>query len=105
MPWGIAAIGAVGSIASGVIGANAATSAAQTQANAANQASQVEQNMFNTTQANLAPWMTSGATANNALMQLLGLAPSPGSGITAGGQPVTASAGLECCHRPCRSRR
>lgn len=80
MPWGVAAaagIGAIGSIASGAISSNAAESAAQTQANAANNASAVQQNMFNTTQANLAPWLQGGGNALSALQQWLGLTTPP----------------------------
>lgn len=78
---GIAAAGAVGSA---VIGSNASQSAADTQAAAANNASQAqlaaqqdadrtELQMFNQTQANLQPFMQSGQTANNALLNFLGL--------------------------------
>jgi Chaperone of endosialidase len=57
------AIAAAGSIAGSAISGSAAKSAAQTQAGAANNATQAELSMFNTTQQNLAPYMTSGANA------------------------------------------
>ena len=59
MPWG-AAFAAAGAIGGALITSDASKSAANTQANAANQASQVEQNQFNQTQANLAPYMQQG---------------------------------------------
>lgn len=66
MPWGFVAAG-VGAIAGAAIQGSAAQSAAQTQANAANQASQTQLKMFDTTQANLAPYMRSGVNALGSL--------------------------------------
>lgn len=66
MPWGFAAA-AVGAIGGAVISGDAAKSAAQTQANAAQSASQTELQMFNQTQKNLSPYMTSGANALSTL--------------------------------------
>jgi hypothetical protein len=89
MPFAWAAgAAALGSIGSAVIGGDAAQSAASTQAAAANAAAQVQQNMFNTTQKNLQPYMQSGAAGNSILEQLLGITPA-----TAGtkGQPGTAA--------------
>lgn len=79
---GAAAIGGVGSVASGVLGANAATTAAGEQAAAAEQASNNTLAMFNTTQANLKPYMTAGTGALSELQAL--------TGTNAGGNPLTA---------------
>lgn len=68
-------LGALGSVASAAIGGSAAQSAASTEAAAAQESAQVQQNMFNTTQANLAPYMTAGSNSLSALMQLLGFTP------------------------------
>lgn len=67
--WGaaLAAVGVAGTIAGSVIQGNAAESAAQTQANAAQSASNTELSMFNTTQNNLKPYMTSGVSNLNTL--------------------------------------
>lgn len=73
---------AVGGVASAVIGGNAAQSAAQTQLQAATQAQQLQQNMFGTTQQNLAPFIAAGTGAQTQLQNLTG------SGI--GGNPLTA---------------
>jgi hypothetical protein len=62
-------------VASAAIGSSAAKSAAKTQASAAEQATNVQQQMFNQTQANLAPFRTQGVQAGSALAQLLGTAP------------------------------
>lgn len=68
-------LGGALSIGSALIGSDAASSAADTQAAAADRATKAEMDMFNTTQKNLAPYMSAGG---NALTQLL-------SGIGAGG--------------------
>ncbi len=73
MPIFAAAIIGGGALVGGAIQAGAAKSAANTQAGAAQSASQVQQNMFNTTQQNLQPWMQQGNLALNALNQLSGL--------------------------------
>jgi hypothetical protein len=59
-----AAIGgaALGSVVGGVVQGNASKSAAQTSANAANNASATQQNMFNQSQADLAPYNQAGQT-------------------------------------------
>ncbi len=94
MPFAVAAgIGAAGSIASGVIGANAAGSAAQTQADAANRASQVEQQQFQQTQGNLAPYMGAGTNALTALQAALGIGPGGTGGPNAAA--LTSSPGYQ----------
>lgn len=68
-----AAIAGIGAIAGGTIGAIGANSAADTTAGAENNATQVQQQEFNQTQANEAPWLQAG---NVSLQQLMaGLAP------------------------------
>lgn len=52
-----------GSVVSGVMQSSAASDAAGAQTAAANQANATQMNMFNTTQANLKPYMTQGAMA------------------------------------------
>ena len=85
MPIFIAAgIGAAGSLLGGLIGGNAAKSAANTQAQASENAAQVQQNMFNTTVANEAPYRQAGNQAVGTLSGLL----SPGGSLN---QPFTAS--------------
>lgn len=83
--------GAAAAIAGPLIGSalsgSASTGAAQTQANSANQAAQVQQNMFNQTQGNLAPWMSVGSSALGALQNLLG---SGNNGAGIGSSPLTS---------------
>lgn len=55
------------SVVGSVVSSQGAKSAAKTQANAANNATALQANMFNTTQANLAPYMHTGEEANTAL--------------------------------------
>lgn len=69
MPWGVAAAG----VASAAAGAAASTSAANTEAHAANSATNAQLGMFNKTQGNLAPFMTTGVAANSTLASLLGI--------------------------------
>lgn len=69
MPWIVG--GAI--LGGSLLSAGASKSAAGTQANAAGQASKVQQNMFDTTQNNLAPWLQSGKVSLQALMQGAGL--------------------------------
>lgn len=75
---------AVGGIASSAIGANAATSAAKTQADAAKQAAQIQQQEFNTTTANEAPYLAAGNNSLAVLMQGLSLAPGSTGSIANG---------------------
>lgn len=90
MPYGFA-IAAGGAVLGSVISANGAQSAADTQAAAANSASQVQQNMFNTTQKNLQPYMQAGETSLSSLLSGLGLAGDPkGTGYGSLTQPFTA---------------
>lgn len=79
MVWMIPAAIAGGSIISGILGSNAATSAANTQANAANNATQVQQNMFNTEQANIQPWLQSGNLSLAQLNNFLGQGSTTGT--------------------------
>ena len=66
MPWMIpAAI-----IGSSLLGSNAASSAASTQAAAADRAAQLQNDQFNTTNAQQAPWRAAGETALNKLLPL-----------------------------------
>ena len=59
MSWiAVAIVG--GNLVSGLIGGSAAESAASTQAGAANNATAAELAMYNTTAANVAPWLTAG---------------------------------------------
>ena len=62
-------------ILSSVIGAGAASSAANTQAQAAEQAAQIQQQEFQQTQANEAPYMAAGGNALTQLQKGLGLGP------------------------------
>lgn len=78
----VAGAAVVGSVAGAVISSNGAKSAANTQASAAQSAAQVQQNMFNTTQANLQPYMSAGNNALAAYQQALGL----GAGGSGAGQ-------------------
>lgn len=71
MPFAAAA--AVGAIGSAIIGGNASEQAANTEANAANSASQVQQNMFNTVQKNLSPFISGGQNALTALLAQTGI--------------------------------
>ena len=52
-------------VVGGVIASSGSKSAAKTQANAANQATATQQGMFNTTNAQQAPWRNAGQTALN----------------------------------------
>ena len=92
MPFG-AILGAIGAIGGAAISAGGAQSAADTQANAANAAAQVQQNEFNTTQHNLAPYMAAGGNALSVLQSLLGI---PGSAAPAQGAaaPAASAGGL-----------
>jgi hypothetical protein len=80
MPFSI-----IGPVLGGLIGAGGSLLASGQQASAAQDAAQVTQNMFNTTQGNLQPWMKGGGNALNALQQALGLVPGGTGGINATG--------------------
>ena len=101
----VAGVGAAGSIGGAVIGANAAGNAASTQANAADRAAQLQyqasqnalgfqEQQYAQNQANLQPWLQSGAGGLANLDYLLGV--SPGGGFSqqpGGGQtPATGQA-------------
>lgn len=88
MPWGFAAVAAA-TIGGAVLSSNAAGSAAKTQAGAADNATAAELAMFNTTQQNLDPYMKSGLTANNTLLQLLGLTGPGATGTPGAGSPLS----------------
>lgn len=89
VPTIIAGVGAAGSIAGGVLNSNATQSAANTEAGAANQAAQVQQNIYNQTSSNLAPYLNTGTQALSQLSNLLGI----GGGTSgAGGQGPNDSA-------------
>ena len=62
-----------GTVASGLIGADAAGDAASTQAASADRATLAQREMFNKQVELQAPFREAGLTANNRLMQLLGL--------------------------------
>ncbi len=95
MPFSLGSIlSFAGPVLGGLIGGDASQSAAQTQANSANQASQVQQNMFNTTQQNLAPYMQQGGVALSQLAQGLGLGPAPGP-VTWQGQTFGSGQALQ----------
>lgn len=84
MPWGAA-------IGGGLFGAVGSILSSRTQANAARDASDVQQQMFNRTRADLAPWMQGGQLALGELETLLGLGgpgmPSNVGGAAPGGGP------------------
>ena len=67
MPWGYVAAATIGS---SIIGANAAQSAANTQAQGQEAAAQVQQNMFNTLNAQQAPYRATGYNALNTIGSL-----------------------------------
>ncbi len=71
MPFGLAAILGGSSLLGSFISGNAASNAAQTQATAANRASDIQLAEFAQMQGNLAPFLSSGGSANNALDQAL----------------------------------
>ena len=70
-------------VVGGVAQSSAASKAAKAQQNAANQANDTQMNMFNTTQANLQPYMQTGESANKAL--------STYSGLDENGNPLTSA--------------
>ena len=80
----------LGSVASGVIGASAAEKAAQTQADAAVKAAQIQQEMFNTINAQGAPYRASGY---NALNQIGSMLPGQYSKYDASGKLIGTDTG------------
>lgn len=94
MTWTAVAIG--GSAVLGYVGSQ---QAAGKQAGAAGQASQVEQNMFNTTQGNLAPWMNSGQSSLAELDRLMGVGTTGAAGFDAqaylAANPDVAKSGMD----------
>lgn len=87
----VGGLAAVGSIGGALVSSQGAKSAADTQAQAADQSAQIQQNMFNTTQSNLAPWMSAGGGGLTALQQALGLTPG---GIAGSGTSLPQMFGL-----------
>ena len=81
----------VGAVGGALISANGAQSAASTSAQAADQAAQVQQNIFNTTQKNLQPWISGGGNALQQLQVALGLI-QPGA-ATSSTAPSTTPVG------------
>lgn len=80
MPWAYAAAAAA-TVVGSVISSNAAGDAANTEADAAKSATQVQQDMFNKTQANEAPFVAAGGNALTALQRGIGIGPgTDGSG-------------------------
>jgi hypothetical protein len=71
----------IGSITGTTQAANAAQSAATTEANAANYAANLQNQQFQTTQANLAPYMNVGTQALPQYLNLLGLGSQGTAGI------------------------
>jgi hypothetical protein len=86
MPLGAAAIVGGGSVISGLIGGGAAKSAAKTAADAANKAAELQQQRYETTRSDLAPYNTAGQAV---LPQLNALALS---GPTGGGTDYVKTA-------------
>lgn len=76
---GGAAIVGAATIGSSVVGSKASKDAANTQAQSARDAAAVQQNMFNVTQQNLAPYMQAGGNALNVLQHFLGTGNDPQS--------------------------
>ncbi len=72
-----AVIPAAASLVGGAISSSGAKSAAKTQAAAANNATALQAEMFNKTQENLAPYMDTGKSANNALTKYADLEGDP----------------------------
>jgi hypothetical protein len=82
MTWGMVAIAGAG-LAGGLIASSGAQSAASTQADAANRAADLQKQQFDQQMALQDPFRTAGLTAQNALLQKLGLggdANAPGYG-------------------------
>jgi hypothetical protein len=79
-----------GSVVSGVVAANAAEKAAQIQADAATKAAQIQQEMFNTINAQGAPYRAQGY---NALNQIGGMLPGQYTQYDATGKPIGQATG------------
>jgi hypothetical protein len=90
-PAGMGALlSGVGNVASGLIGGNAAQKAAQTQADAATRAAQMQQDMFNTVNAQGAPYRAQGY---NALNQIGSMLPGQYTQYDASGKPIGQATG------------
>jgi hypothetical protein len=87
--WAALASGG-GSLVSGLIGGNAAQKAAQTQADAATRAAQMQQEMFNTVNAQGAPYRAQGY---NALNQIGSMLPGQYTQYDASGKPIGQATG------------
>lgn len=85
-----ALVSGAGNVASGVIGASAAEKAAEIQANAAIKAAQIQQEMFNTVNAQGAPYRASGY---NALNQIGSMLPGQYSKYDASGKLIGTDTG------------
>lgn len=72
-----AVIGGVATLGSGVLGASAASKASKVQAQAATDATAAQERMFQQQQVLQEPFRQGGITAQNRLMELLGLGPRP----------------------------
>lgn len=72
-----AVIGGVATLGGGVMAASGAKKAAKTQAQAAEQATDAQERMFREQQALQEPFRQGGLTAQNRIMELLGLGPRP----------------------------
>lgn len=86
VPLIAAGVGAAGSIGGALIGGNAAESAASTQANAANKAAKLQEQQFNTTTQNLAPFLQGGQNTLATLLAQLGIGKN---GTLTPGAPLT----------------
>jgi len=73
MPVAAAAVGALGAVAGGVIASKGAKKAANVQAQAAQDAQAAQERMFQKQMELQAPFRESGITAQNQIMQLLGI--------------------------------
>lgn len=83
------AIGGIGNIIGANIQSNANTEGAQIQAKSVADALAFEKQAYGTTLTNLAPYITSGATATDKMAQLLGLPARYNATTTATGPPPT----------------
>jgi hypothetical protein len=73
-------LSAAGSVGGGLLNMFASQSAAKQEQQAEQQALQFEEGVYNTTQKNLAPYLTTGASAEQSLAGLYGLAGANGQG-------------------------
>jgi hypothetical protein len=90
-PAGMGALlSGAGNVVSGLIGGNAAKKAAQTQADAATRAAQMQQDMFNTVNAQGAPYRAQGY---NALNQIGSMLPGQYTQYDASGKPIGQATG------------